>query len=81
MHDIHVIRTQHLELEARKYALRLLGCVEKFIAGEGDMAKAQELVDKVYQRPHEIAAKPIETGPHTYTPMSDRSADGLTVAS
>lgn len=68
MHDIHVIRTQHLELEARKFALRLLGCVEKFIAGEGDTAKAQELVDKVYSPVRTAAEKPVVTGPTNYVP-------------
>lgn len=80
MHDLTAIRRQHLELEARKYALRLLGSLEKFVAGEGNIGKAQELIDRVYQRPHEMSQAPAVTGPTTYIPLTSRPADGLTVA-
>ncbi len=80
MHDLQVIRTQHLELGAQRHALRLLGALEHFAAGRGDTAKAQELIDKVYGVVRDATVKPPPTGPHTYIPLTSRPADGLTVA-
>ncbi|MES2754422.1 MAG: hypothetical protein V4659_07125, partial [Pseudomonadota bacterium] len=51
--------------------------LEYFAAGAGDTAKAKALIDKVYGPVRTAAEKPAVTGPHEYTPMSDRPADGL----
>lgn len=68
MHDIHVIRSQHLELSAQRHALKLLGALEHFASGTGDTAKAKTLIDEVYAPVRAAAEKPPVTGPHTYQP-------------
>lgn len=80
MHDLSVIRRQHVAVEAQRQAMRLLGSLERFARGEGDMGKAQELIDEVYRRPRALADAPAVTGPTTYIPLTSRPADGLTVA-
>lgn len=80
MHDLAAIRSQHIQADARTHAMPLLFALEKFVAGDGDVDKAKQLIDLVYARQRAASEQPVNTGPTRYIPLTNRPADGLTVA-
>lgn len=80
MHDLSVIRQQHLALAAREQADELFRFAERCAAGLAEDSPlgtdARALVQKAYDKVRARADAPVETGPHTYIPMSPRKEDG-----
>jgi hypothetical protein len=85
MHDISVIRQQHLALAAREQADELFRFAERCAASLDETSPlgtdARALVAKAYDKVRARADAPVATGPHTYIPLSARKEDGLVPAS